>query len=454
MLEHDLELTPDRQFVRWGRENKLHPRNWPFLRKCYDTGLVCFLDLIVFLLGQVVGTIVFPPWSEAFGRKRLYVLSSGLSSVCCVVVGVTDSIAAVVIGRVLGGFLAAIPYTVGSGSIEDMWNSRERIWVFFFWTIASNIGLCVGPIIGTFVTASLSWRWVFYIYAMIIGAATVLFFFMRESRPALLLAREVEKMCRETGEKLEALNHDHMPEFRSFVRMALFRPAALFVKEPLVLVIALMIAFAFGLLYIFTEALQPIYESMGFSTTHSSLAFVAIATGIWFSSLTRILDFWILDNLHRKGQPVKPEHKLAGLAIGAPVLAISMWWFGWTIPPHVQGVHWIVPTIPLAMMGYSLNEFDTVLYGYLGDSYLSYSASATAAVAFLRALLSGVFPLFTNIMFRDLTPNVAMSVLAALATVFCAAPLLFIRYGERIRARSKFAKHSLQIQAEIGNKDL
>ncbi|OGM47176.1 MFS multidrug transporter [Aspergillus bombycis] len=485
LADHHLEQTPDGQYIRWHRDNPLHPRNWSILRKCFDTGLILLLDFFLtacstagasaaseakheygigselsifcfvtlFLLGQVVGTVVLPPWSESFGRRRLYLISSTLSSVCCVVVGVPHSLAAVIIGRVGTGMLASIPYTVGGGSVEDMWSSRPRIWVMFLWTIASNLGLNIGPIIGTYVSTLLNWRWLFYIYAMIIGVLSVLFIFIRESRPSLLLTREVAKLSRTTGKDLQALNHDHHPDLRTFLKVALFRPAILFCREPLVFIIAMMIAFAFSLLYMFTEALQPIYEAMGFSRTQSSLAFLACACGIWFSALTRLLDNRVFDTRQRKNLPVRPEDKLLGLAIGAPVLAVGLWWFAWTIPPKISNIHWIVPSIPLAMMGYALNEFDTVLYSYLSDCYLSYSASAMAAVAFLRALLSGVFPLFTKQMFDGLTANVAVSLLAALATVFCIVPPLFIFYGDRIRDRSPFAKHSVLIAAELGNKE-
>ncbi|KAA8642834.1 uncharacterized protein ATNIH1004_009587 [Aspergillus tanneri] len=72
--------------------------------------------------------------------------------------------------------------------------------------------------------------------------------------------------------------------------------------------------------------------------------------------------------------------------MGAPVFAIGLWWFVWTVPSLIQ-MHWMVPTASLVLVDYALNKFDTVLYVYLADNYLSYSASATAAVQFLRALL-------------------------------------------------------------------
>ncbi|KAJ5577672.1 uncharacterized protein N7459_006636 [Penicillium hispanicum] len=503
LQDHYLELTPNGKFVRWHSENPKHPRNWSFTRKVFDVGLVCILDLFItasstagaaaaaeakhdyrlqptfatfcfvtlFLLGQCVGSLVFPPWTESFGRKNMYIVSSGLSCICCIVIGSVHSLGAAIAMRVTAGLLSAVPGTVVGGSIEDMFNSQARIWVIFGWTVASNIGLIVGPIMSSYIIELINWyatiivpfpaafyshivsrRWVFYIYAIILGCITGLLFFIRESRSSYVLAREVEKLGREVQPMPPPLNHDHSPDMRTFVREALFRPAQLFVGEPIIFTIAMMVSIAMSLIYIFTEALQPIYQSMGFSASQASLIFMAIGLGTCISTFTRILDSHLFEKKRRTGKPIKPEDKLLGLAIGAPFLAIGLWWFGWTIPPMVQSpqIPWIVPTLALVLVGYALTELDTVLYGYISDSYLSYSASATATVAFMRGLLSGVAPLFTKQMFNGLGANVAVSILAGVATVFCIAPPLFLCYGERIRRRSRFARYSWEIQEEMG----
>lgn len=59
--------------------------------------------------------------------------------------------------RTLAGLLSAVPSTIVGGSIEDMFNSQARIWVVFFWTVASNIGLIVGPIMSSHIIELLNW---------------------------------------------------------------------------------------------------------------------------------------------------------------------------------------------------------------------------------------------------------------------------------------------------------
>lgn len=113
--------------------------------------------LCSYLLGQLVGGIIFPPYSEAFGRKKLYIVSTGFYSVFCVMVGVVPSLAGVAVGRFCSGFLSAIPTIVVAGSIEDMFNSKDRVWLIFLWAMVANMGLALGPIMSVYITESLGW---------------------------------------------------------------------------------------------------------------------------------------------------------------------------------------------------------------------------------------------------------------------------------------------------------
>lgn len=228
------------------------------------------------------------------------------------------------------------------------------------------------------------------------------------------------------------------------MRVALFRPLRLLFSEPIVFMVSMMSAIAFGIVYMFVEALPPVYSSLGLVGTHTTLPLLAIGLGLLCGILTRCYDDHVLRLRSRASQQAIPEDKLTGFVVGAPALAIGLWWFAWTIPPHMRA-GWLLPTSALVLVGYSVNEFDSVLSGYLADSYLSYSASAFGAQALLRSVFSAGFPLFADKMFSSLGNNIAVSILAAVATIFCIAPPLFIRFGERVRKRSRFATYSLSL---------
>lgn len=287
--------------------------------------------------------------------------------------------------------------------------------------------------------------------AAVTGLTTILLFGIRESRPSLLLEREVEYARKQTGDvSLRASNPDHTPDLKTFVQVGLFRPVQLFFTEPIVFMVSSMSAFASALIYLFTEALPPIYESMGFSTTLACLSLLALGVGLPLGVLTRLRDHRMITRCEEKGVTPEPEQRIFGFCIAAPMLATGLWWFTWTIPPAVTDVPWIVPTLALVFVGYAINEFDTVLAGYLADSYLSYAASGFAALSIVRSLMSAAFPMVATKMFDGLGANRACLTLAILSTLFCAVPPLFTTYGKRIRTRSKFARFSLKVYEENG----
>lgn len=119
-------------------------------------------NIFRYLIGQGIGSLIVPPWSESLGRKKLYVISGVFSLICCVFVAAIPYVPAVVLARLIGGFFSAVPYTVGGGSIEDMFGARSRIWVMYFWILFSNGGLVMGPIMGSNVTETLGW----YVYGL------------------------------------------------------------------------------------------------------------------------------------------------------------------------------------------------------------------------------------------------------------------------------------------------
>jgi hypothetical protein len=77
---------------------------------------------------------------------------------------------------------------------------------------------------------------------------------------------------------------------------------------------------------------------------------------------------------------------------------------------------------------------------YIIDSYTRYAASGTAAVVVLRSLAGFGFPLFAPYMYEKLDYGWGNSVLGIICIVLgVPAPILFWRYGERLRSWSRFA---------------
>lgn len=74
-----------------------------------------------------------------------------------IVIATAHSIAVVFMGRFVTGFLSAIPSVVAAGSIEDVFDSKTRLWLVTVWLIIANFSLVVGPIFASYTTSSIGW---------------------------------------------------------------------------------------------------------------------------------------------------------------------------------------------------------------------------------------------------------------------------------------------------------
>ena len=70
---------------------------------------------------------------------------------------------------------------------------------------------------------------------------------------------------------------------------------------------------------------------------------------------------------------------------------------------------------------------------YLVDAYTVYAASATAAAIVSRSLLGALLPLAGNSMYNALGIGWGTSLLGFISVVFLPVPLVFWKFGERIR---------------------
>ncbi|RDW58576.1 uncharacterized protein DSM5745_11267 [Aspergillus mulundensis] len=464
----------------WDKSHKDYPRNWPIPRKVYDDLVILFwefytatlsttgasasesamaefgLSRVVSLtgfqflygIGQVLGGVIMPPFSEALGRRLSYLISAGVYLVGCIITGVVPSPAGVFVGRFVSGFASAVPEIVLAGSIEDQYSSRPRLWFLWLWNCCTILGLAVGPIYGSYIVDAVGWRWVYHTAAITSAVVFVLLLFINESRPTTLLARRFNDLKAKVGEvDVDIPPHDRIGNVHELIQTIIIRPTKLGVTEPIIILVSILSASAWGMLYLFTESFTVVYSAFGFSTRATSLPFIALIPGVIASGLVRLWDHARLNEREKKNERPVPEDKIGGFILAAPALAVGLWIFAWTVPPMVH-VHWIGSTVGVSLIGFAATEFSYTLSGYIADAYTIYAGSAMAAIAVLRGLASGCMPLFAYPMYSGLGSNVASSIIAAVATVYCIAPVVFVRWGLVLRERSAFARFSAEVSGE------
>jgi hypothetical protein len=267
---------------------------------------------------------------------------------------------------------------------------------------------------------------------------------MRESRPSQVLRQKVKKIEKQTGYTGFQIEAPSLPTVKEFTQTSLRLPVRLLFTEPIVAAASVLGAVVVSLIYLFAEAIPIVYsEDFHLSRSTSALVFLIIGAGVFCSFLPRLYDVRKSTQRELRRQIAEPEDKLFGFLVAAPLLAIGLWWFGATIPPVATNIPPYVSMPPVSFVGFASVEFDTVLSGYLTDVYGSHAASANAPMCFLRALVSGVFPIVGRRMFKKLGSSQASFLLAGIATAFVAVAVVFRKFGGAIRKRSRFAQSTI-----------
>lgn len=135
---------------------------------------------------------------------------------------------------------------------------------------------------------------------------------------------------------------------------------------------------------------------------------------------------------------IEEYQRLPLACLGGPLYVLALFWLGWTASPNI---HWIVPMLAGIPFGAGFFLIFVALINYLLDAYHKYAASAMAAASCCRSAFGAILPLAAGPMFHKLGVAWGCSLLGFLSLLMALIPFFFIRYGDKIRARSSFRQH-------------
>jgi MFS family permease len=195
----------------------------------------------------------------------------------------------------------------------------------------------------------------------------------------------------------------------------------------------------------FTQSIAQIYSSLySWSFFGTGLVQSAIIVGELMGLLASIYQDKLYfnsasKNTEKPGHPI-PEARLylsiPGSFLG---LTVGLFFYAWT---SYSTLHWILPTIGLAFVGFGMFCVVTAVTGYIIEAYSKYAASAIAGVAFLENCFAAFLPLATQSMYKNLGFQWSSSLLGFLALVLSFIPLVLQSYGRVIRERSPFMREA------------
>ncbi|KUJ21533.1 MFS general substrate transporter [Mollisia scopiformis] len=409
------------------------------------------LPISMYLVGYVLGPLLFGPLSESFGRRIIMTSTFFTFTVWTLACALAPNFPAFLIFRVLTGISASSPITVIGGVYADIYNdpvTRGRAMAVFMG------GTCVGPLlaplISGFVAPALGWRWVFWIGLIVAGASWIPMIFLPETYGPTLLAKRAARLRKTTGnQNIFAPIELEKKGVKQMVTVTLTRPLRMLFFELIVSATCIYLSLAYGIFYIFFSAFPIVFQGIyGQSLGVSGLMFLPIGVGAFAS----IAVFLWYDAFLRKAQALhkpwtlKEESRRLPLAcIGGPMIVLALFWLGWTSRTSIP---FVVPMLAGIPFGIGFILIFMALLNYLTDAYEIFAASAMAAASCTRSLAGAVLPFAAAPMYDKLGVAWASSLLGFLSMGMCVIPFLFLWKGDRIREGSKFCRYLKEKKAK------
>lgn len=394
-----------------------------------------------FLLGQVVGPFLFAPMSEIFGRKLAVFVPCFIGGVfICVTANVT-SIWAALVFRFLAGLFSAAPVVSSGGAMADLWHANERAAAMVLYATVIIAGSSISPTFGALLveTGKYGWRWTCWLSGLLqLILPIVNLCLCSESYVPVIEARYVKQRRLQTGMwGVHAKHEEWSFDIREFLQIHLMRPVLMF-ATPIVFLMVIYSSFVYGVLFlIITSAGQNYAKFYGWGLVSSHCSLIAILVGAICGGLVNIYGSSRYARLSGKGV-ASPEDRLIPMMIAGWIMPVGAFLYGWSMR---TAIHWLVPTVGLALTGIGLAVVIQGAIVYIVDAYTKFSASAIAANTALRSICAGVFPLFARQMYNSLGPGWASSVVGFVTIAAAPIPWLFYLYGPQIRQKDPYASN-------------
>ncbi|KAI0312939.1 major facilitator superfamily domain-containing protein, partial [Amylostereum chailletii] len=214
-----------------------------------------------------------------------------------------------------------------------------------------------------------------------------LFFFFPETSAANILYRRAKRLRKATGNPIlrsqSEIDAANMTP-RDVVADALVRPLTLNFQEPIVLVLNLYIGLIYALLYIWFESFPIVFIGIyHFPPQLLGLAFLGVLVGVLVTipPFFAYMKWWQEPKYNASGE-LKPEERMPVAIVGAFIVPVCLFWFGWS---SRESIHWMMPIVGSSLFSIAALLLFNAVLNYLADAYPTYAASVLAGNDLIRS---------------------------------------------------------------------
>lgn len=346
------------------------------------------------------------------------------------------NIATMLAGRMIAGLASSAPFTNVGGTIADVWDTKDRGLPMAMFSSTLFMGPCLGPLFGGWIAEKThTWRWIYWVLFIFVGAAMVLCIFTPETLAPLLLRKKANKLNKKYQTQLYVSEHDlnRLP-FSETLKNAMVRPIILMFCEPIIILFTFYLSFVYALLYATFFAFPIAFEEIrGWSMGMTGVTFISIIIGIAIANCLMPVQERLYRQHSEKYGPA-PEARLYPMMLGALLLPVALFILAFTSYP---GIIWVGPCISGILFGFSMVIIYISGNSYVVDSYANVAASAISAKNMTRSLIGASVPLWITQLFHNLGFQYGGLLLALVSVVIMPIPFYFYYKGAAVRKRSK-----------------
>ncbi|KAM0788476.1 hypothetical protein ACM66B_001609 [Microbotryomycetes sp. NB124-2] len=406
--------------------------------------VVATLGLSLFVLGYGFGPMLLAPMQEmhSVGRNVPYIVGLFLFVIFQIPIVLAPNMPVLLVFRALSGFVGSPALATGGGSMADVFSSRALPSAIAIWALGGVLGPCFGPVVGGFAAQAKGWRWPNLELLWLSGFAfIVLFCLLPETYEPTILYRRAQRLRKLTGNHFLKSRAELETQAGDTFLTAVggrVKKACVLSLEPAIMFSNIYMGLVYSILYLWFEAFPLVFEQIHhFSLGLAGLPFVS------FTITGTLSYFFYVWYQARYIQPkaeagtLQPEERLRLSLYASSFIPVSLFIFGWT---SRENIHWIVPVIAASLYLPGIFLLFQSLAMFIVCGYQKLASSALASNALARASFGAAFPLFGRAFYDNLGLGPACSLLGGLSVLMIVPLYLLYRYGDRVRARSKWVE--------------
>ncbi|KAA8635259.1 hypothetical protein SMACR_01633 [Sordaria macrospora] len=407
-------------------------------------------------LMQGLGNFFWVPIANKYGRRPTYIFSYVIYIACAIWLCFERSYHGFLAGRILMGFGAGAAETIAPITISDIFFLHERGAVMAFYTAFLSAGVTGGMLVSGLITINHTWRTIYQVASVLIGFVLLLAIFTFPETAYIRNQQDNNEPCApgtEKSEKSLTTTHDterletaipakqsYLPSLKIFHRTLttenilklIVRPMGLICLPP-VLWAALIQAVTIGFLVAVTSNVDVAFNTTyGFASWQVGLCFISGIIGALLGIPAggqlgdKVADWFT----KRNGGVRDPEMRLPAMLPSLITTPLALVLYGVGIE---HKLHWIVPTIGLGLLNFSITQATNICLVYVIDAYRPVAGEITLAVMGFKALFGFLLSFYTNPWVSKSGYQNAYGTMAALsaAVLLMGAPLYV--WGKQIR---------------------